>query len=342
MAEVIPIEFERVLNQATALGGRLEEAARYHFVSPGKRERARLALAACESLGVAREPAIDLAVACELVHNASLVHDDLQDGDTLRRGRPSVWHRFGTDVAINLGTALLARAVEGLAGARAPESARNALTASVVRATLELLRGQSADNATTRGRTLALEEYVDIARAKTGPLLALPVEGALRLAGADEGACKSAWEAMCWLGAAFQVQDDLLDLFGAKGRERAGLDLSAGSPSAPLIHFLEIASDPERDEFERWAHTRREDTEGWVERIRSSRAVDISLAQLLSHEREAMGRAAGLPPRLRTVIVQTSRRLLRPLDAVAPGSRAASTGPVPVPIAREAALEARS
>jgi geranylgeranyl pyrophosphate synthase len=102
----------RVEARMTELGGdRLADpGARMvheHLGAGGKRLRARLAIAACQALGGRAEDAVDWAAAVELLHNASLVHDDIQDGDRTRRGKPALWARYGSAQAINTGDLLL-------------------------------------------------------------------------------------------------------------------------------------------------------------------------------------------------------------------------------------------
>jgi len=91
-------------------------AARYHLEAGGQRVRARLALHACEALGVVGDQAVRLAACVELLHNASLVHDDLQDKEKLRRGLPTVCAAFGPDVALCTGDLLLSAAYGGAHG----------------------------------------------------------------------------------------------------------------------------------------------------------------------------------------------------------------------------------
>src|SRR6056297_2071568 len=110
-------DFDHALAIAVEEEGKLGEALDHHFAAAGGFGRARLALDASEALGLDRSIAISLAVACELLHNASLVHDDLQDRDELRRGQLAVWARFGEDVAISVGDFLLTRAFEVAAAA---------------------------------------------------------------------------------------------------------------------------------------------------------------------------------------------------------------------------------
>ena len=93
-------------------GQPLAEAASHHFAKPGKMLRAKMALRASHLLNVDRAAALHWAVAIEVLHNASLIHDDICDGDQLRRGRPAVWSKYGRDVALTLGDWLVALSFE--------------------------------------------------------------------------------------------------------------------------------------------------------------------------------------------------------------------------------------
>ena len=90
------------------------DAARYHFSAGGSRIRAQLGLAAAAALNLSPQASLACALAPELLHNASLVHDDLQDEDTMRRTRPAVWSRFGKDIAISTGDLLISAAYVAL------------------------------------------------------------------------------------------------------------------------------------------------------------------------------------------------------------------------------------
>jgi geranylgeranyl pyrophosphate synthase len=104
-----------VLHDAVRIGGLLGDATAYHLASGGKAWRARLATECCEALGVHPQHSVRLAVACELVHQASVVHDDVQDAAPLRRGRASVGAKFGVPAALCVGDHLLVNAFVELA-----------------------------------------------------------------------------------------------------------------------------------------------------------------------------------------------------------------------------------
>ena len=101
-----------IAERLPAAGQPLSEAAAHHFMAPGKMLRAKMALRAADALKVDRAAAMHWAAAIEVLHNASLIHDDICDGDRLRRGRPAVWSLYGRDVALTLGDWLIALAFE--------------------------------------------------------------------------------------------------------------------------------------------------------------------------------------------------------------------------------------
>jgi len=190
-------------------------AAMRHLLFPGgKRLRPALACAAAESVGAAPERALPVAVAVELVHTYSLVHDDLpcMDDDAERRGRPTVHVLFGEAVAVLAGDALLAAAFEHLAeaatgtdAARVGAALRDLARAAGSRA---LVGGQADDLAFDGGDAAAIES---VHARKTAALFAAAVVGGARLAGADRAALERLRRFAESLGVAFQIADDWLD-----------------------------------------------------------------------------------------------------------------------------------
>src|SRR5207237_9686615 len=156
----------------------LTEMVQYHLGlrksgdRPGKRLRANIALLTCEAMGRRYADAVWAAVAVELVHNFSLVFDDVQDGDPLRRGRPSLWKVWGADQAINAGAALEAlvtSAVVELLPARHQDRLRPAL-ALLTTAMIGLCRGQVLDLQFEERVDVTLEEYLAMVALKTAGL----------------------------------------------------------------------------------------------------------------------------------------------------------------------------
>jgi geranylgeranyl diphosphate synthase, type II len=183
------------------LGG-LDAAVRHSLEGGGKRVRPVLCLATAEAAGAEPEEALPAAAALELVHNFSLVHDDLPalDDDAVRRGRPSSWAQFGEDVAILAGDALLAEALRLALSYRSPTVARE-----LVQATLGMIGGQYLD-VTGGGGDLAV-----LHRLKTGCLFSASVACALWVAEVPEAAQRPWRDFADEVGLLFQIVDDILD-----------------------------------------------------------------------------------------------------------------------------------
>jgi geranylgeranyl pyrophosphate synthase len=206
-----------------------QRAALYHLNAGGGRFRARLAIDSGLALKLPPAQIVSAASAVELVHNASLVHDDLQDRDRKRRNATAVWAAFGDSVAVCAGDLMLSAAYAALA-ATGPSAA--SLIELLHRRVTRLIRGQDADLA--GAASLDLAGYESIAASKSGPLLALPLEFGLILAGHRE-ACELAAECGRQFSLGYQMFDDLRDLADdqGKGALNAVLVLSAlGEPES--------------------------------------------------------------------------------------------------------------
>ena len=238
-------EFERhfaaALPPATLSPSRLHAALRYSALSPGKRMRPLLVLAACEAVGGKWTRALPAAVAVECVHAFSLVHDDLpaMDDDDYRRGRLTTHKKFGEALGVLAGDALLALAFEQLAAlAEHDVPALRVVQAVQVLAraagSRELVGGQVLDLEAER-RTVTGARVRDIHRRKTGALVA----ASLVLGGIAGGAQASELRTLevCGheLGLAFQIHDDLLNRGSSLARlgKRTGTDDARGKATYP-------------------------------------------------------------------------------------------------------------
>lgn len=228
-------------------GSVLPPMARPCFTGGGKRMRAWLALRACDALRVPDVCAEPWAAACELMHNATLVHDDLQDGDTTRRGRPALWVAHGAAQAINVGDWLFMLAFRALGSlpAEAQHHAGFALTQALAAGMAEVIEGQGIECASRAYfAAVASFPYEAMVRGKTAALFALPVCGAALLAGYDARAARTLAAPFAELGVLFQQQDDVLDLWGDKGRELRGADFYEGKLSAIVVtHLRRVPAD---------------------------------------------------------------------------------------------------
>jgi geranylgeranyl diphosphate synthase type II len=222
----------------------LAEAIRYCLLAPGKRLRPQLVLLACEACGGAVDAALPAAVAVEMVHAYSLVHDDLpaMDNDDLRRGRPTCHRQFDEATAILAGDALLARAFEVLATEMQPAERAAACCAELGRAAgAGALVGGQADDLAAQFRHIGLERLQSIHRRKTGALFRASLQlGAIAGdATAQDRDCLATYGDN--LGHAFQIVDDLLDVSGqeAKVGKRLGKDRDHGKVTYPALLGVE-------------------------------------------------------------------------------------------------------
>jgi geranylgeranyl pyrophosphate synthase len=206
--------------QAAPSGAAL--AAAYHLGSGGQRIRGRLALSAGLALGLSKADALCIAASSELLHNASLVHDDLQDRDAQRHGQSAVWVKFGSNVAVCTGDLMLSAAYAALCGIAQLQKVP-ALLALVHERVAGAIAGQCADLGDKPGTQLVaaarvagdvaadVAAYERIALGKSGALLSLPLELALLASGHGAWAeqARAAAEAF---SVGYQVVDDLADV----------------------------------------------------------------------------------------------------------------------------------
>ena len=224
----------------------LREAMRYSLLAGGKRLRPILCLAACELVGGDPSQAMPTAVAVEMIHTMSLIHDDLpaMDDDDLRRGRPTNHKIYGEAVAILAGDALLTRAFEMVALRTSGVPAERLLSVvgelSLVAGAPGLVGGQVVD-LESEGKEVDLETLEYIHLHKTGALLsACVITGAL-IGGADEELIKALRIYARGIGLAFQIIDDILDITASSEvlGKTAGKDLIADKTTYPKLLGLE-------------------------------------------------------------------------------------------------------
>ncbi|MFI1071591.1 polyprenyl synthetase family protein [Streptomyces puniciscabiei] len=207
----------------------------------GKGVRQALAVLGAEAAGAGGRAGVPAAVAVELVHAFSLLHDDIMDGDATRRRRPAVWKAYGTGPAVLAGDALFALAVETLATAPQGTGAVRLLSAALA----DLVRGQAddllfANRAWTGPGRVTPEEYRSMAEGKTGALLGCAAALGAVLGGADEATACTLDRAGRHLGVAFQLVDDVLGIWGdpAVTGKPVGGDLRQRKKTYPVLAAL--------------------------------------------------------------------------------------------------------
>jgi geranylgeranyl diphosphate synthase type I len=205
----------------------------------GKRLRPLLCLHVCDALGGDLEEALLPALALECIHAFSLVHDDIADGDRERRGRPSLWARAGTGVALNAGDALMALGL-GLAWRAGPWAA-----ALIHSATVSMIEGQHLDLSAEGAIAPTIADWERLAMRKTGALFAAAsATGAATAKDGDDGVVEDFWRLGERLGLAFQARDDILGIWGDPARtgKPVGSDLTRRKSSLPVAAALDGGS----------------------------------------------------------------------------------------------------
>ncbi len=230
--------------------GWLDEEGRPTEGASGKAVRPALCLFACEAAGGVAEQALPAAVAIELVHNFSLIHDDIQDGDTERHHHPTVWYRWGHSHGVNAGDAMFVLGHQALIASDglAPRTAL-AVSRILTRACAEMIEGQVLDLTFEQRASVGVEEYLRMIGKKTGALL----EGSLHMGAVIGCEDPATIEAMrCFgnaLGLLFQVRDDMLGVWGVAERtgKPVGSDIHRRKKSLPIVHALETAEGAGRE-----------------------------------------------------------------------------------------------
>lgn len=217
----------------------------------GKGLRPLMCLLACQAAGGDWRNALSFAAALELVHNFSLIHDDIQDGDTQRRHRDTVWHKWGLAQGINAGDSM-----RGLAALTLVQGVDDACPATQIRlaveglekASLEMIEGQFLDITYERDTEVTTDQYLAMIGRKTGALFGCSYYlGAL--AAGSEARVSEAWRQFGLdMGAVFQIRDDVLGVWGDEDRlgKPVASDIRRKKMCLPVVHALQSAQGQDR------------------------------------------------------------------------------------------------
>jgi len=221
----------------------------------GKRWRPALFLLICEALGKNPEDFVDFAIIPEVIHNGTLMIDDIEDASELRRGKPCTYKIYGLDIAINAGNAMYYLPLLPLIKHREkiPLEKLCKVYEIYVQEMISLSLGQAMDIAWHRGLANADElnekDYLQMCAYKTGTLARMAAKIAAVLADANEKLIEKLGHFAESIGVAFQMQDDILDLTGEKFAEKKGgrgQDITEGKRSLIVIHTLKVAKAADR------------------------------------------------------------------------------------------------
>jgi len=218
----------------------------------GKGLRPSLCLLACEAMGGDVDQALPIAASIELIHNFSLIHDDIEDGDELRYHRPALWSLYGRDQAVAAGLALWTLAYQTL-----NRSLERGLPADVVLearrilndACSEMIEGQHLDLSYELRIDVTLPDYIEMISRKTAALLSAALKAGALVAGARGEELERFAVFGRQLGLAFQIRDDILGIWGegtATGKP-VGADIARKKKTLPIVQAFEQVVGPDRE-----------------------------------------------------------------------------------------------
>ncbi len=235
---------ERIRFQVQEFDPAISGYVSYALDSNGKRIRPALVLLAARASGQITPAHLDLAIVVELIHLATLVHDDILDGASIRRGKPTAFAKWGPELSVLLGDCLFCHALklssnfeDRLIGRKIADSAH------------EVCSGEILQTQRRFDLTLTQADYFKIIGMKTGALFRVSTELAAVLNGCRPEEVLALRNYGDYLGVAYQIYDDCLDLAGTEGAtgKTVGTDLAKGKLTLPLLHVLAQANDAERE-----------------------------------------------------------------------------------------------
>ncbi|MGA3404323.1 MAG: polyprenyl synthetase family protein [Candidatus Bathyarchaeia archaeon] len=217
----------------------------------GKRFRPGLVFLAAESVGGGNEAAIGAAAAVELLHNMTLIHDDIEDESELRRGKPCIHKIYGIPVAINAGDAMLIKVFEIANGSHIPMDRCHKLVTSIAKRAYEITWGQAFEFNLRKRNDFSEEDVIRLIRSKTGALTGLATEAGAIAGGGLDDQIRTLGDFGETIGIAFQIVDDMLNVIGEEkeyGKEIGG-DIREGKKTVMAAHLLKTATAADRKMF---------------------------------------------------------------------------------------------
>ncbi len=230
----------------------LYEPVKYILSLGGKRMRPALLLMACDLFGGDVEAAVSPALAIEVFHNFTLVHDDIMDNAPLRRGKATVHERWGQNAGILSGDVMLVLAYQLMMKVedRLLRTVLDVFSTTAV----GVCEGQQLDMDFEKRQTVGIDEYLDMIRLKTSVLLGGALKIGALIGGADLADAELLYSFGEHLGIAFQLQDDILDVYGDPDKfgKQVGGDILSNKKTYLLIKALELANWPQANELGDW------------------------------------------------------------------------------------------
>ncbi len=229
----------------------LYEPIAYTMRQGGKRMRPVLTLLACELFNGNIKDALHPALAVEVFHNFTLVHDDIMDDAPLRRGMETVYKKWNANIAILSGDTMFALAYQYAIQTK-PEYVQSILQV-FSKAAVEVCEGQQLDMNFEQTDQVTITDYLDMIRLKTAVLLGAALEIGAIIGGASENEIRNIYQFGINLGIAFQLKDDLLDVYGEQDNfgKKSGGDINSNKKTYLYLKALELANDHQYNELTR-------------------------------------------------------------------------------------------
>ncbi|DAC40738.1 MAG TPA: isopentenyl-diphosphate delta-isomerase [Candidatus Poseidoniales archaeon] len=248
--ELVESRIERALTHSKLT--RLSGAMMHLLEGGGKRLRATLPWLVAKAVGDTHSGLLDVGAAIEIIHNFTLVHDDIMDDDDVRRGRPAVHIAYDLPTAINAGDAMLAIAFEAMAVAEGIEpELLPFLVKRIGRMVRKCSEGQQLDIEFENREVVSEEEYIEMIHGKTAAMFLTCAEVGSHLAGADEDVIQCMHDWGLALGLCFQLMDDLIDVLSDSDTlgKPSGSDVAQGKRTLMVIHALRQPPSQSKDDL---------------------------------------------------------------------------------------------
>ena len=246
----------------------LYEPIDYIMSLGGKRMRPLLVLLAYQLKGEEVQAILDPALAVEVFHNFTLMHDDIMDEAPLRRGKPTVHEKWNQTVAILAGDAMLIKAYDALL--EVPKDIFPVVVKRFNKTALEVCEGQQIDMNFEALATVSEQDYLEMIRLKTAVLLGFSMEFGGMLAGLPQDQVDQLYDVGEKMGIGFQLMDDYLDVYADKAKfgKQVGGDIISNKKTYLLINALELANSDQKQALDKWLAYQGDDTDSKVEGVK--------------------------------------------------------------------------
>ncbi|MDI6639690.1 MAG: polyprenyl synthetase family protein [Methanocellales archaeon] len=271
----------------------LYQASRYLVDAGGKRLRPAMLILAAEAVGGDVQKVLPAAVSIELIHNFTLIHDDIMDQDELRRGSPTVHVKWGLPAAILAGDTLYAKAFEIIAHVDAPSKIVARCLDVLSQTCADICEGQWMDMELEKRSSVSEDEYMEMVQKKTGILFAASAMIGSLLGGATDEIADALWQAEKTIGVGFQIRDDVLGLISSEERlgKTRGSDLMEGKKTLIMIHALKKGV--KLDALGRDASA--EEIDATVQQLRDAGSIDYAMEQAFALVEQGKSKLDVLP-----------------------------------------------